>query len=81
MAGAGAVAGAGAGAGAGVGAGAGAGSGAGAGAGSGLGAGKCMSLGGSEGGARTGVTHGSSGVCHVTSREYTTFPVSSSNNL
>ena len=49
--------------------------------GSGLGAEKYTSFGGSVGGTRIGITHGTSGLCHVTSREYTTVPVSLSNSF
>ena len=49
--------------------------------GSGLGAEKYTFFGESVGGTCIGITHGTSRLCHVTSREYTTFPVSSSNGV
>lgn len=47
-------------------------------AGSGFGAKEYMSLGGSESRTPIGVTYDTFGLCHVISREYTSFPVSSS---
>lgn len=47
----------------------------------GYGTGTYISLGRSVGGTLIGVTHGTSGLCQVTSREYTTLPLSSSSSL